>query len=99
MQRPQTLALLRGSDARVASAENRGPTGEKLDWRADGQRLHLRDKGSDGGDPATPFEELPVHRNTLHRARLGPRKATLLEARRGKNQQQVRKVRHLTCAD
>lgn len=75
--------MLRVPAARVAPAEDRRPAGEKLDGRADGQRLHLWDEGADD-ERASPLEERPVHGNTLHRARAGRREATLLgrEARR-----------------
>lgn len=50
LQRPQTLAVLRDSGARVAPAEDRGPAGEQLVGRGDGRRLQLRGQGVGGGD-------------------------------------------------
>lgn len=71
LQRPQTVALLRVTAARVAPAEDRRPAGEELDGAGDGGRLQLRGRQRDRAP-----EEPPVHRDTLHRARAARREAT-----------------------
>lgn len=83
MQPSQTLAVLRGSSAGVASAENRRPAGEKLDSRGVGQRLRLCGRRGDRGPRSMAFRERPVQRYSLHSARAGPREAALLDARGG----------------
>lgn len=84
MQPTQTLAVLRRSSARVASADNRRPVREKLDCGGVGQRRGMCGRREAAGSQSTAFKELPVHRRTLHRARAGPREAALLDARGGK---------------
>lgn len=73
---PQTLAVLRGSAAGVAPAEDRGPAGEGLDGRGCGrgrrrwlQQLRGQRLGGGGGGRERPPAELPVHCPAPHRAR------------------------------
>lgn len=70
----------RGSAARVAAAEDRGPAGEELDGRGHGGRPRLRGLGGGGGDGhggrEGPLEGLPVHGGAPHRARAVRREAT-----------------------
>lgn len=66
--------MLRGSAARVAPADDRGPAGKELGGRGDREPVRLRGDGAD--ERARPSEEPPEHSDTLHRARAGGREAT-----------------------
>lgn len=68
--------MLRGSAARVAPADDRGPAGEELGGRGDREPVRLLRQGDGAGERATPPEEPPELSDTLHRARAGGREAT-----------------------
>lgn len=78
LQCPQTLAVLSGSGARIALAEDRGPAGEELagGGGGEGQRLQLQGQGVGKGDSSRSLGELLVHRDTPHRARAVCREET-----------------------
>lgn len=85
-QRPQTVALLRGSAARVAPAEDRGPAGEGLDGRGEGRRRRRRrlqqlrgQRLGSGRERPPATAQPPVHCPAPHCARAVRRAAASVE--------------------